>query len=352
MDKDEVAIRILEVLNKRSSEIEKGAETFNDYMEVHQEYVKVLLQLHSVIKDPKIRGFFWYIISWPFLEKGFNMQYIGNPKIAHDLTNRLEENADCCLLVYLNSEWIDDLFKELAAKAEIQDPWSVRKISHERIAKCLCELLYRHSYKFNINQLRILERYCSTLYRFCEDFSDKLIPYLARIEDIITSRKYSCIVEELSNESIEINQDKERVKSSVREFNFSPDLIECLDLFDKKYITDINSFQFKETIGHVRDFWEELVIEIASSVSKICPVKPSQNLEKYGSCRDYLQQKGVNFLSPKQSEMIGAIWSFLSDTGTHCLKSDKEHARVAKNMCIEGALFMLERLKRYEEAVK
>jgi len=161
--------------------------------------------------------------------------------------------------------------------------------------------------------------------------------------------RYLQIKEGLESVNIEYNRDKDVVKNEIDKFDFPKELNECLDRFDDNYRRATDEFDFKETIGHIRSFIELLTTKIAYEVEGNSNVHPSQDLKKFGGCRDYLKQKDVGFLNKVQDNLLGSVWSFVSDTGVHPIKSQKEYARLAKNFSIELALFLFERLHRYSE---
>ena len=124
--------------------------------------------------------------------------------------------------------------------------------------------------------------------------------------------------------------------------------MQCLDRFEKDYHTAKVGLDYKATLGHIRSFMELLTGEIAHKVHEICGEKPSESLNKFGRYRSYLRQKTVNFYTEEQDELLGGIFSFASDAGVHPVKSQKEYARLAKNMAIECAVFLFDKLNRYK----
>ncbi len=178
---------------------------------------------------------------------------------------------------------------------------------------------------------------------------DSVVSQIKNIIESIQLLKLNILKSKLAGVNVEINQDKETLKNKIDEFGFNPDLNACLDKFDKEYASAVDEFDFKSCIAHVRSFTEQLVKSIALNICGNTAIDPHEAIDKIGRARNYLRDSRVNFLSKKQDDFLGAFYAFLSDdqVGAHSLGSNREHARIMRNMAVEQGLFLIKLLEKY-----
>ena len=365
MNIKEVADKIIGILEARTVDIKSrllGGENFytGSPPKFCHEHVEFLLKLESKIGKKDSKDFFWACISYPILHSGTAFKIIGYqlpPTKVSKIINAAKKNSDVCLMVHLRANKIDDALDCLIRK------WSSKGsplISIEPvILRCLKQVLDNEPYQSNSKQLDKIEK-CIQLCRSMIN-SLKIIGY----QDIQTKKdidyelqllgksfiqsRYQLIKKELEFENIEINLDKELVQNEINKFGFSDDLNKCLNRFEDNYRKAKDEFDFKETMGHIRSFMELLIEQIAGKVKNISQVPSSHDFSKFGGNRSYLKRKDVKFLDPDQDNLLGNIYKFISGTGVHTIKSQRECARLAKNITIEWALFLFRRLEKYSE---
>lgn len=136
----------------------------------------------------------------------------------------------------------------------------------------------------------------------------------------------------------EINQDEETVKESMDELGLPIDLKESLKHVNQKLDSANTKFDYRDTMSALRAFTERLYEQVAKKIDGSSKIdgKDSEKAAKF------FHESGL--ISGDISDLIKAHRHFLSNDGAHRLQSLKEDARIAKNMTIELALYLLTRL--------
>lgn len=150
--------------------------------------------------------------------------------------------------------------------------------------------------------------------------------------------------------NLEINRDQEKLKEIITTFGFDPILNESINKIDQKLYIAQDKFDFKDCIGLIRTFLNDLCVSTALEIAKKTNIPPSESIEegrKMGKAMAYFRDKRVNFLSQEENKLLEALNSFMSHKGVHVLKSDREYARISRNMAIEIGLFLGKRLQKY-----
>lgn len=162
----------------------------------------------------------------------------------------------------------------------------------------------------------------------------------------IRSSRFEKFDQRIKFRNIEINQDKKTVSEKMGLLGF-----------DKKYnalLGEIDDFLNDEThrsinsgmINNLRGFMCDLFVDIAKKVSEAkkedIPKLPKHS--KIGNARNYLKQKLV--LSDKDDEFIDSFVNILHAQGGHSFLSEKEYFRLARNIAIEIALFVLSKYEK------
>jgi hypothetical protein len=145
----------------------------------------------------------------------------------------------------------------------------------------------------------------------------------------------------------EINQDQEQLRLVISDFGFNPALNETLRKIDQSLYEASDNFDFKNCIDLIRAFLNELCISIGGEILKRKGISPSLEITEMGRARQYFRDNRVNFLSKEEDNFLGQFNAFISHTGVHALQSEREYARISKNLVIELGLFLVERLKKY-----
>lgn len=145
----------------------------------------------------------------------------------------------------------------------------------------------------------------------------------------------------------EINQDQKELQNIITEFGFNKKMNETLLKINEKLYDAKDPFDFKNCIDLIRALLNELCISIGLEIQEKKKIQPTLAIDSMGRGRQYFRDNRVNFLSQEEDDFIGKYNAFISDTGIHVLQSEREYARIAKNLVIELGLFLVEKLKKY-----
>ena len=137
----------------------------------------------------------------------------------------------------------------------------------------------------------------------------------------------------------ELNVDEKKVIEEISYLGFPLDLTEQL-----RYITDLidnanEPKQYRTVMSAIRVFTERFYEQTAKSLDPLSKIdgKDAEKVAKFF--------KEKRLLSTDMADLLKAHRHFLSNDGTHRLKSRKEDARIAKNITIELSLYIVTRLR-------
>ena len=138
------------------------------------------------------------------------------------------------------------------------------------------------------------------------------------------------------------------VQEKIATFGFDPELSKILDKIESEFIKGPDEFDFKSCIGHARTFQEHLFKSVVKEVEGIKNITYNWSSTNTVDLFVYLKKPDINFLNGVEFEFVKILWGFASEEGVHTLSADYAGARIIKNIVIELALFILERLGNYE----
>lgn len=140
----------------------------------------------------------------------------------------------------------------------------------------------------------------------------------------------------------ELNADEDKVLEAIEQVGFSVDVSDSLlhirDLVDRATTPP----EYRDAMSSMRVFTEQLYGRIAQRLDSETKVN---GMDSKKAAQLFREKK---LISHDVSELIVAHRHFLSNDGTHRLKSRKEDARIAKNMTIEISLYLLTRLREMD----
>ena len=139
--------------------------------------------------------------------------------------------------------------------------------------------------------------------------------------------------------NFEINQDKEALQSNLKSLGFSKTLQESLDYIERQFRSSDDEFDYKSCAGHIRSFASGVIKEIAIKVAQ----SEGTDLPKK-SYSKYLKDQKF-FHGSREAEFLQAFTNYLSANSVHKLNSEREVARIGKNIAIEFALLLSQRLE-------
>ena len=140
----------------------------------------------------------------------------------------------------------------------------------------------------------------------------------------------------------ELNVDESKVIEEISALGFPLDLTEQL-----RYISDLidtanDPKQYRTVMSAIRVFTERLYEQVAKTLEPATKVD-GKDADKVAKL--FNEKK---LLSNDMADLLKAHRHFLSNDGTHRIKSRKEDARIAKNVTIELALYVITRLRELQ----
>lgn len=134
----------------------------------------------------------------------------------------------------------------------------------------------------------------------------------------------------------EVEGDKIKLIGFLEALGFTPNLRNALEEAEKEYRDDASSFELKSCLGHLRSFLEFVHRESAKSVAAAAGETVT---DKWGDAILYLRQK--DFLTKQHEAFAASLYTLISDTSVHPLGTDREYARLLRNVVIEyGVMFL------------
>jgi hypothetical protein len=141
--------------------------------------------------------------------------------------------------------------------------------------------------------------------------------------------------------NLEVNQDKNSVRTFLEKLGFTKVLIESLNEAEKLYRESATPFELKSSMGHLRSFLEGLHVQASSAAHK----KFGGTLAtKWGEALLYLRNHDI--LTLKEEQFAAQFYALMSDTAVHRLVAEREYARLMRNMSIEYGLLLLTKLDK------
>ncbi|MGH9453908.1 MAG: hypothetical protein ACRD2O_08065 [Terriglobia bacterium] len=141
--------------------------------------------------------------------------------------------------------------------------------------------------------------------------------------------------------NLEVNQDKRAVESYLQTLGFSEALRNSLNEAERLYRDQGDGFSLKSSMGHLRSFLEGLHREKLPALhAKYGGVVPSG----WADGLVYLRNNGV--ISAAEEKFIADLYGVMSDEGVHPLITDREYARLSRNIVIEYGLLFLRNIEK------
>jgi hypothetical protein len=144
-----------------------------------------------------------------------------------------------------------------------------------------------------------------------------------------------------------IDADRQVLLSRLQALGFSSALSEASNEIDRRGATASSGFDFKSAIELLRTFFEnfcqEACFKVEAKIGKKAPVGPSVN--HFADYKQYLRVHG--FVGAEEEELLGKLYRFLSNQGSHKLGSAPEQFRVANATVIEWCMLIAGRVSAY-----
>lgn len=136
--------------------------------------------------------------------------------------------------------------------------------------------------------------------------------------------------------NLEIESDKRKVESFLVKLGFGADMVGALNAAESDYTATANAFELKNCLSHLRSFLEHLHRGAAKSVA----AKASDVVkDKWGDATEYLRIQG--YFTRQHADFATSLYTLISDTSVHPLGTEREYARLLRNVVIEyGVMFL------------
>lgn len=162
------------------------------------------------------------------------------------------------------------------------------------------------------------------------------------INEISKKARYLYVKGELQQQAnTEVNADRVKVVAFLVALGFSAQLVESLNAAEREYSSATTSFDFKNSLAHLRSFLEHLHLEAARSISAASGEVLKNN---WGGATLFLRTKDC--ISKHSEEFVTSLYKMISDEGVHPLITEREYARLFRNVVIEYGLMFLATLDK------
>ena len=228
---------------------------------------------------------------------------------------------------------------ELGFTEEAIDSLKNRRRGCEGIYSLICQLIPKNY--FDLNQLKEI----LTKVRTSSRPSTKRM----QLEPMLIESRYELLGMQIKKVNVEINQDKKAVSEKICRFGFDESYNDLLDGIDNFINTETSKIVNAGMISNLRTFMGNLLKDVANRIAKQkgekIPVIAGRG--EMGSIRCYLKTNLA--LSDNDDEFIDSFVDILHSEGGHSFMSEKEYFRLARNIAVEVALFIL---TKYEKEYK
>lgn len=110
----------------------------------------------------------------------------------------------------------------------------------------------------------------------------------------------------------------------------------ALDAAEQDYRSTATTFELKNCLGHLRTFLEHLHRDAAKAVALATGATVE---DSWGKATIYLRQQG--FFTQRHEDFVTKFYTLISDESVHALGTDREYARLLRNVVIEyGVMFL------------
>jgi hypothetical protein len=169
------------------------------------------------------------------------------------------------------------------------------------------------------------------------------------LDSLIIESRFELLNRQIKKVNIEINQDKKVVSEKISMLGFDKSYNELLDGIDHFIYIETSKIVNAGMISNLRTFMGNLLKDVANRIAEKQGEKMPiiEGRGEMGNIRSYLKNKLE--LSDKDDKFIDSFVNILHSEGGHAFTSEKEYFRLARNIAIEIALFIL---SKYEKKFK
>ncbi|QMV18103.1 hypothetical protein GOB94_04895 [Granulicella sp. 5B5] len=147
--------------------------------------------------------------------------------------------------------------------------------------------------------------------------------------------------------NLEVDNDRRKVIGFIEGLGFDPLLTASLQKAETLYKNTADAFDLKSCIGHLRSFYEHVHIQAAAELGS---QKQELVKDEFDPSLTLLKNDGI--LSWQQEKFARGLYTILSSEGAHPLTSEREFARLLRNMVIEYHVMFLSILDKRNFSVR
>lgn len=208
---------------------------------------------------------------------------------------------------------------------------------------CFIKIFLRCNYHYlNNQQLKFLRDYFSKIEFNIDAVDIEINHILQQIDKIL----FDNLNKELEGINFEINQDKEKVIDKAKYYGFDKKIVEALKEIDDFIYLENSKIITSGIVSDFREMFATLVENICNKIKEITKEEyPSEVKTKIGNLRIYLKKHLQ--LSDKEHSFINRFVDLLQQEGGHSFMSEKEYFRLARNIFITIAYFLLSKLDKF-----
>jgi hypothetical protein len=318
------------VFEKETQDLDQGTRTFTVYdtkdrYSIEYPHAETLLQLYANIRNnEKLRAFFVNT-----LEGG-----VRNSESSFFVTYRIYTGiSSLCFYTLATAGYPNEAISSLKRRRK-----SCEGIFN--IARYMLPMNY-----FDSTQLTDILSKTRGSERALEWYGRSDNKGLMLAKDIVNQR-YASLQRKISKTNVEINEDKKSLSEKIGRFGFDRRYDELLNGIDQFINAETEQFINAGLISDLRAFIGDLLTDVAHRIAEKeqeeIPSLPDH--KEMGNVRKYLQRK-LDY-SEKDDKFVTAFVDVLHSEGGHAFTSEKEYFRLARNIAIEIALFVLSKYEK------
>lgn len=317
------------VFEKEEQDLDNGHHTYTvkdakEEHQIHYPHADTLIQLYLAVRNNDRQR--------SFLSNAFKKGIVNSESYFH--TAYKTYSGISCLCFYT--------LVKVGLVNEALDALRKRKNYCEGLFELILELLPLNC--FNIVQLKKLSLKTRKEIERGSQWSSNINAHM--LDSTIVNLRYDIFSGQISRINLEINEDKKTVSNKINYLGFNENYNELLTGIDEFLITDTEKIINSGMISNLRTFMADLLKDIAQKIADIKreAIPSNTRPSEMGNVRYYLK-KSLE-LSDNDNKFIDSFIDILHAEGGHAFMSEKEYFRLARNIAIEIALFVLSKYEK------
>ncbi|PJA27100.1 MAG: hypothetical protein CO189_08055 [candidate division Zixibacteria bacterium CG_4_9_14_3_um_filter_46_8] len=205
-------------------------------------------------------------------------------------------------------------------------------------------LAFRY-YQFSADELDAIKAFINTRRSQLSAESTWLSKILNSIYNLLHQIEYLILKNEImGGDNKEINEDQKFVRDQILKYGFNKELNEILENIDNNIFSARSDFDFKSCIDKTRSFLENFMKEVYSSFCSLKNIAKDLDDKKFANYLSKLQSDKYRFLTFNEAELVQKLYNLMSTESAHKLSAPREYIRLSKNITIEIAKLLFDRL--------